>query len=151
MIEPGGIMWKKLIIPILLVSGLVISCAPMKQAGQPSKPEKLELTPANTDSLEYELIIIDAGFQPWLDMHRKPIWYYSNDYLAAMNYQYVIAWNEKARDPFLLQNRADSPFMMEIDYRPTIDYGIELNYKLYHYFKFVEATWGKILPYERHN
>jgi len=144
-------MWLKMICSTLLISGCLFSCTPVKQAALPVKPQKIELVPNDQDSTEYELIIIDAGFSSWFDMNRKPVWYYSKDYLAAWNYQYVVAWNAKVRDPLFTQNRADNPFILEIDYRPTIDYGLDLNYKLYHYFKYIEATWGKILPYYRHN
>ena len=145
-------MYPKMLFFAMLVSGFLFSCAPVKQvAKSPAKPEKIELVPNSQDSTEYELIIIDPGFDSWFNMNYKPIWYYSNEYLATWNYQYVVAWNIKVRDPLLTQNQADNPFILEIDYRPGIDYGIDLNYKLYHYFKYVEATWGKILPYERQN
>ena len=130
---------------------LLCSCATVKPTARPAKPEKIELQPNGQDSTEYELIIIDPGFQSWFTTNQKPIWYHSKDYLATWNYQYVLAWNAKVRDPLFMHNRADNPFIMEIDYRSNIDYGIELNYKLYHYFKYIEATWGKILPYQRQN
>jgi hypothetical protein len=139
-------MFIKSIVSALLVSVFLLSCAPVKKAGHPGRAEKVELVKSADDSTGYELIILDPGFQPWFDMNYRPIWYYSNDFLAAKNYQYVVAWNSRVHDPRTLNNAADSPFMLEIDYRPTIDYGIELNYKLYYYFKYIEATWGKILP-----
>lgn len=144
-------MWLKIFFSSILISGLLFSCAPVKPAVRSAKSQKIELVPIDQDSTEYELIIIDPGFQSWFDMNRKPVWYYSKDYLAVWNFQYVVAWNAKVRDPLFTQNRADNPFILEIDYRPTIDYGLDLNYKLYHYFKYIEATWGKILPYERQN
>ena len=144
-------MSLKFIVSAVLISGFLLSCAPTIKTMQPARPQKIELTPNDRDSTEYDLVIIDAGFQSWFDLNRKPIWYYTEDYLAIWNRQYVIAWNEKVRDPLSIQRNADNPFMLEIDYRPTIDYGIDLNYKLYHYFKYVEETWGKILPYDRHN
>lgn len=144
-------MWLKMIISAMLISGLLFSCAPVKHAAKPVKPQKIELVSNDQDSSEYELIIIDAGFQSWFDRNHKPVWYYSKDYLAAWNYRYVVVWNAKVQDPLSLENRVDNPFILDIDYRPSIDYGLDLNYKLYHYFKYIEATWGKILPYERQN
>lgn len=144
-------MWLKLTISALLVTGFMSSCVPAKKAGKSVKPEKIELIANGQDSTEYELIIIDAGFQSWFERNRKPEWYYSNDYLASWNYRYAVSWNARVRDPMMNQDRADNPFEMEIDYRPGIDYGIDLNYKLYYYFRYIEATWGKILPYERRN
>lgn len=144
-------MWLKMIISSGLVAGCLLSCSTAKKTVQAPKPEKIELAPNDQDSTEYELIIIDPGFESWFNMTHKPVWYYSKDFLASWNYQYVVAWNAKARDPFFRDRNPDNPFLNEIDYRPHIDYGIDLNYKLYNYFKYIEATWGKILPFERHN
>jgi len=144
-------MWLRFLVPIALISILVSSCTPSRHISKSVKPQKIELIPDDQDSTEYDLIIIEPGFQPWFDMNRKPEWYYSKDYLANWNYQYVVAWNARFRDLYSTQNLTDNPFILEIDYRPNVDYGLDLNYKLYHYFKYVEATWGKILPYERHN
>ena len=144
-------MSLKTITFIFLISGLLFSCSPVKQAARSDKPRKIELAPNNQDSTEYELIIIDPGFQSWFNSNQKPVWYFSKDYLASWNYQYVVAWNAKVRDPLFMVNSADNPFILEIDYRPHIDYGLELNHKLYHYFRYIEATWGRILPYDRKN
>jgi hypothetical protein len=143
-------MLTKMIFPAALMAGILFSCAPAKKTTQAPKPEKIALLAEDQDSIEYELLIIDAGFDTWLQTNRKPKWYYSNDYLATWNYQYVLAWNERARNPEFWNRYPDHPFILEIDYRPNIDYGLELNYKLYHYFKYIEKTWGKILTYERH-
>jgi hypothetical protein len=135
----------------MVLVALFFSCAPSKKTITPAKPEKIELTTDNQDSTEYELTIIDPGFESWFEMHRKPVWYYTKDYLAAWNIQYVTAWNMKVRDVNLRHVQPDNPFIMEIDYQPRIDYSLELNYKLYHYFLFIESTWGKILTYDRRN
>lgn len=143
-------MWLRLFISGLLLLGLHIACAPIKKTSRPATTQKIELAPNEQDSTEYELIIIDPGFQSWFDAHYKPKWYYSNDYLANWNHQYVVYWNQKVRDP-LSHSAPNNPFIMEIDYRHGIDYGLDLNYKLYHYFKYIESTWGNILPFDRHN
>jgi hypothetical protein len=142
-------MRLKLLIAVGLLSVFLLSCSSLKKTGVISKPEKLEFVANNQDSTEYELIIIDAGFQTWFVTHRQPIWFYSKDYLATMNNQYVIAWNEHVRNPEIRQADKDNPFILEIDYRPAIDNGLELNYNLYWYFPYIEATWGKILSYDR--
>ena len=103
------------------------------------------------DSIQYELVIMDPGFEPWFETHRKPEWYYSVDYLRQWNIQYVSAWNYNFRNRQFHLNHPDNPFDQEIDYSPRIDYGLTLNWKLYHYFLYIEDTWGKILPYDRRN
>jgi hypothetical protein len=79
------------------------------------------------------------------------MWYYTEDYLATWNLQYVTAWNQRVRNPLGQGDPATNPFIMEIDYRPGIKYGLELNFKLYQYFRYVDETWGRILSYDRKN
>lgn len=143
-------LFRSLIIT-LLISGCLWSCASVKPTARENKNQQVVLLPNDQDSTEYELTIFDSGFQSWFDKNHKPVWYYSKDYLATWNTQYVSYWNAKVRQPFSIQNQKDNPFIMEIDYRTNVDYGLELNYKLYHYFKYIEDTWGRILPYYRRN
>jgi thioredoxin-related protein len=86
-----------------------------------------------SDSTEYELIIFDPGFETWYLSHSKPDWYHSKDYYETWNSQYVIAWNSKAMDM-----RYSRFFESTIDYDPFVDYGLELNHKLFYYFMYVE-------------
>lgn len=144
-------MWFKPAIPVVLIWAALFACAPAKKSVVSPKPQKIEFQTSDQDSVEYELIIIDPGFETWMATNHKPKWYYSKEFLATWNQQYVQAWNEKVRNPLEWQLDQNSPFVMEIDYRPGIDYGLDLNYTLYHYFRYVEKTWGKILPYSRHN
>lgn len=96
------------------------------------------------EELEYEIIIIENGFDSWL-VTQKPMWYYNESTLEFKNYQYVIEWNNRVRQP----GRYD-PHLYEqiIDYDPNIHYGLEVNYKLYMYFKFFEQKYHqKLLSY----
>jgi hypothetical protein len=144
-------MYLKIFVCCILTAGILLSCSPVKQVAKTPEARKIELLTAQKDSTEYELIVIDPGFESWFVMNRKPAWYYTNDYLANWNYQYVISWNEKVRNPSQYNGNPGNPFIQEIDYRRDVDYGLDLNYKLYQYFRYIEATWGKILPYDRHN
>jgi hypothetical protein len=95
------------------------------------------LTIADTmsvDSLEYELIILDPGFEVWLASQPSKE-FYSNDYYARRNRLYVMEWNHRYIMP---QN--NGRYETYIDYNPQIDYGLDLNYKLYYYFKYFEET-----------
>jgi hypothetical protein len=96
------------------------------------------------EKLEYEIIIIESGFESWL-VTQKPMWYYSEPTLEIKNYRYVNEWNNRVRQP----NRYD-PRLYEqiIDYDPHIHYGLEVNYKLYMYFKFFEQKYHqRLTPY----
>ena len=90
------------------------------------------------DSLEYEIIIFDIGFEYYLASIAKPEWYYSQSLLETKNMLYVNEWNYRARNP---QRYNSNIYENIIDYQPNIDYGLEVNYKLYNYFKFVEYKY----------
>ncbi|MCD6331818.1 MAG: hypothetical protein J7L89_00945 [Bacteroidales bacterium] len=128
---------------ILIVSG----CSTLHKGvtGDQSKakaPESIQLVAK--DSTEYELLIIDPGFDQWFITHRKPVWYYSHDYLRTKNLFYVTGWNEKVRDTRYQMRHPNNPFILQIDYRPQIDYGLELDWKLFHYFRYIEESGWKI-------
>ncbi|MDW5288356.1 DUF6146 family protein [Formosa sp. PL04] len=94
------------------------------------------------DSLEYEVIIIEPGFNYWLASTAKPEGYYTQQYLEAKNYVYVLEWNNRVRSPFLYD-----PLLYEltIDYRPNIDYGYDVNYKMYNYFIYFQLKYKQKL------
>lgn len=89
---------------------------------------------AAKDTVEYSLLIIDPGFESWL-ITQPPEEFYSNDYYEMKNQLYVLEWNRRYNTSFnkdLYDNY--------IDYNSNIEYGIDLNYKLYYYFKYFERT-----------
>lgn len=93
-------------------------------------------------STEYELIIIDPGFDSWFLSHSRPLWYHSSEYYESWNQQYVTSWNAKALSP-----RYSRFFETTINWDPFADYGLELNHKLFHYFQYVEKELRiNILP-----
>lgn len=93
------------------------------------------------DSLEYEIIIFDIGFETYLVSIARPEWYYSLATLENRNRFYVTEWNIRARDPFRYNPNI---YENEINYDPNIRYGLEVNYKLYNYFKFVEYKYKEV-------
>lgn len=90
------------------------------------------------DSLEYEIIITDIGFETYLNTIAKPANFYSQEYYENKNRFYVTEWNIRAQNP--LRYRSDI-YENQIDYDFNVDYGLEVNYKLYNYFKFVEYKY----------
>jgi len=90
-------------------------------------------------SLEYEIIIIDVGFTLYLNSIAKPMNYYSLNFLENKNTIYVANWNMRASNP----SRFDSSIYENIiEYNPQIDYGLEVNYKLFNYFQFAEQKYN---------
>ncbi|KAB1157401.1 hypothetical protein F7018_10775 [Tenacibaculum aiptasiae] len=90
------------------------------------------------DSLEYEIIIIDPGFTNYLNTIARPVGYYSKTYLANKNRFYVPIWNLRVNDPF---NFNSNIYENQINYKPDIDYGYEVNYKLFNYFEFAQRKY----------
>jgi len=79
----------------------------------------------------YDIIIIEPGFNFWLSSMARPRGFYSQSYMEQRNQTMVIAWNQRVLQP----NQYDPLlYELQIDYRPDIDYGYEVNYKLYNYF-----------------
>ncbi len=118
------------IVLLIAISAFLFACT---GPGQMSKISLINDVEEVTDTVEYELIIIDPGFDSWFIISAKPIWYYSQSYLESWNRQYVTAWNSR-----VMSGRHNRFFETYIDYLPHIDYGLELNYKLFNYFQYVE-------------
>ncbi|MCF6348730.1 MAG: DUF6146 family protein [Flavobacteriaceae bacterium] len=130
---------KNLIYFLSIIGGiLIISCGTPKKTVATTDNQKEEPVRIANDSLEYEIIIIDIGFNLYLNTIAQPMNYYSQSYLETRNRVYVIEWNIRAQnlirfDPNIYENI--------IDYQPHIDYGLEVNYKLFNYFQFAQRKY----------
>lgn len=89
------------------------------------------------DSLEYEVLIFEPGFNSWLASRAKPRGYYSESYLENHNQIYVAEWNSRVLQP---QRYRSDLYEMQIDYNPSIHYGYEVNYLIFNYFIFFQIT-----------
>ena len=94
------------------------------------------------DSLEYEVIIIDVGFNTWLASRAYPRNYHALSYLEQKNYLYVTEWNNRVLQP---QRYDPNLYEMSIDYRPDIHYGYEVNYLIYNYMIYFQNTYKQKL------
>ena len=137
----------KTILYILVIFGVIISCNTPKNMSS-TKNERLEnaklsdtVTIAN-DDLEYEIIIIEPGFNAWLAGTARPEGFYSQQYMENRNLIYVNEWNNRVMQPLRYNPRL---YEMQIDYRSGIDYGYEVNYKLYNYFIYFQLTYNQQL------
>lgn len=91
------------------------------------------------DSLEYEIMIIEPGFDSWL-VTQKPRGYYGQTFLEGKNRLFVTEYNRRVRN-FQLYNR--NLYQMEINYEFHIDYGYEVNYLLYNYFLYFQNRYDQ--------
>lgn len=94
------------------------------------------------DSLEYEIIIIEPGFNAWMMGRARPEGYYSQEFLENRNYLMVTEWNNRVLNP---QRYNPNLYQLQIDYSRHIDYGYEVNYKLYYYFIYFQMQYKQRL------
>jgi hypothetical protein len=119
--------------------GLLISaCTSTTKTATQNTDTSKEIVRIANDSLEYEIIIMDIGFETYLNTIAKPMNFYSQEYYENKNRFYVTEWNIRALNA--LRYRKDI-YENQIDYDFNVDYGLEVNYKLYNYFKFVEYKY----------
>jgi len=134
---------------LLIILGFIASCNTSKSMPVKNSENNLEsnqklsdtVSIAN-DDLEYEIIIIEPGFNYWLASQARPEGFYSQEYLETKNYQYVIEWNQRVNQPLRYKPNL---YELQIDYQMNIDYGYEVNYKLYNYFIFFQKTYNQRL------
>lgn len=98
------------------------------------------------EELEYEIIIIDPGFDTYLVSIAKPAHYYSQKYYETKNHFYVTEWNNRALNPMRYNANI---YENQIDYDFNVDYGLDVNYKLFNYFKFVEYKYKEKFLFTR--
>lgn len=121
----------------LIIFSLFISSCASYPTKDKTKIKEEPVVIAN-EKLEYEIIIIDQGFTTFLNTQARTREYYSNTYLRNKNRRYVLVWNSRVRNP---QRFSPNIYENIIDYNPSIDYGLEVNYKLFWYFKFAEQKY----------
>ena len=111
---------------------VVWACSPVKEAARTSA----KLSQNGQDSSGYEILIIDPRFDQWYLLNYSPTKDYSNDYYRSKNLAAVTNWDE-----YYHTGRYNRVIDSSIDYWPNIDYGIEVNRKLYWYFKYVQNNY----------
>ncbi len=125
----------RLTIFILFAILVFASCSTSKKTSQ---AETITIQSAEEqDSTEYELIIMDVKYDSFLATQPSKE-FYSNQYYRSWNLQYVTEWNIRYNNQLQYGDFYQTP----IDYDAHIDYGIDLNYKLYNYFLFIEKEYG---------
>jgi hypothetical protein len=133
-------------IRLFLVLLTIVAIAGQDMYGQEKKErEKRDTLQIQKDSTEYGLIIFDIGFDTWLAMKPSKN-FFTNEYYKQKNIRFVREWNYRYMNP----HRYGSIYGNYIDYDPMTDYGIDLNYKLYYYFRYFEEKHRvKLIPDRR--
>ncbi|MBD0776218.1 hypothetical protein HPE56_00295 [Maribacter sp. ANRC-HE7] len=134
---------------LILVVVIASSCGSTKETVDINEDEKIAFAQKEGDTIKiasdavgYEIIIIEPGYDFWLKSIAKPEGYYSQSYLENRNNIYVQEWNQRVLQP---QRFDPNLYEMQIDYSPNIDYGYDVNYKLYNYFIYFQRKYNQRL------
>ncbi|MEC3907405.1 DUF6146 family protein [Tamlana sp. 2201CG12-4] len=137
----------KNIIYITLLVLFIFNCSTTKKTVT-NNNEQLEALKENdtvkiaNDDLEYEIIIIEPGFNFWVAGRARPKGYYSQQFLENRNNIYVREWNQRVLQPLRFKPNL---YELQINYDQNIDYGYEVNYLLYNYFVYFQLTYNQRL------
>ncbi|WP_055445849.1 DUF6146 family protein [Lacinutrix mariniflava] len=131
---------------LLAIIALVFSCNSSKKPTSQIK-EDIQLKKGDTikisgDTVEYDVIIIEAGFGSYLASTAKPEGFYTQSYLENKNIRYVQEWNRRVLQPTRYNSNL---YEMEINYFHGTDYGYEVNYKMYNYFVYFQNRYNQNL------
>jgi len=133
----------KLFLPLFLII-CIISCSVQKErtsteaSDDSSQNDTIRIA---NDSLEYEIIIFEPGFNTWL-VTQKPRGYYNLNYLEQRNRIFVINYNQRVLNPFQYDPNL---YPQQINYEYNVDYGYEVNYLLYFYFVYFQQEYSQKL------
>lgn len=131
----------------LFILNLIYACTATKTNAIVSPTPSIAKSHGDTikianDSLEYEVIIIDAGYSNWLNAMALPRGYYSQSYLENKNRFYIMEWNLRAQQPLRYNPNL---YEMTINYDPQINYGYEVNYLIYNYMVYFQNRYKQRL------
>ncbi|MGB2760812.1 DUF6146 family protein [Maribacter stanieri] len=128
---------------------LFINCSTTKDSLSITESEEKTFKQVQEDTItissektEYEIIIIEPGFTTWLSSIAKPEGYYSQNFLENRNNIMVLEWNNRVLQPSRFNPNL---YELRIDYSQQIDYGYEVNYKLYNYFIYFQRKYNQRL------
>lgn len=129
-------------VAILLVTSFFSACSSTAKApGTQIHYTTMELEEVSDSGEEYDIIITDPGYDSFL-LTQKPMEFYSQSYYENWNRYYVTDWNAKVQTQAYRNQRYNDVFETYINYEPSINYGLTVNYKLYNYFLFVQKRYG---------
>ena len=114
------------------------SCSSTMQTANKTATSDSDKVVIANDSLEYEVIIIDAGFSTYLTTTAYPRNYHSKSFLENKNSMWLREYNARAR-------QGKSLYEVPVDYESNIDYGYEVNYLLYNYLVYFQNKYNQKL------
>ncbi len=135
-------MKKNILLPLLLLLLIIAaSCGGVKKDIQNSTNNFNDTVRIANDSLEYEIIIIEPGFNQWLAT-QMPRGFNEQFWFENRNIFLVTEYNNRVLNP----NQFDANlYLQQIDYKQNIDYGYEVNYLLWNWFQFFQERYKQKL------
>ncbi len=133
------------LITIIILAGLLVwSCGPIKSSNEEVvfNDKGNDTVRIANDSLEYEIVILEPGFNFWLKSIAQPEGYYNKNFLENRNRLLVIEWNNRVQQPQLFNPNL---YILPINYSNNVDYGYEVNYILYNYFIYFQRKYNQRL------
>jgi hypothetical protein len=125
---------------ILLLGLFIYSCGSTRDRNMGDSQINEDTVRIANDSLEYEIIIIEPGFNLFINSIAKPEGYYSQQYLENKNRFLVSEYNQRVRQPMTFNPNL---YLQQINYEPGVDYGYEVNYLLYNYFVYFSRHYNQ--------
>ncbi len=127
-----------------IILGFLISCNTGKTTIKSDSGSKNQVTKKDTirianDELEYEILIIEIGFDNWL-VTQAPMGHYGLSFLESKNRRYVLEYNNR-----VYKDRTRKLYEAEINYDSSVSYGLEVNYLLYNYFEYFQQKYKQKL------
>lgn len=97
-----------------------------------------EVVEEKNDTLEYELVIFDPAFEDWFQRVRRPKSFYEESYLKRWNEELVHQWNNPGHIPVRRECMPET----YLEYDKDADYGMELEYRLFYFFRYMHEHCG---------
>jgi hypothetical protein len=119
---------------LLLISGFILLSTFSFAKDKTTTRQKDNSVP--DDSITYDLVVFEIGYETFL-IQQLPMEFYSESYYKIRNTFYVAEWNIR-----YIENRLVGADQDQIYYDPKIDYGIDLEYKLYYFFCYYEYKYN---------
>lgn len=138
-------MMKNLVCLLIILFLTILGCGTSKSSistTEKPKNQSNDTIKIANEELQYEVIILEPGFDFWLQSTAHPRGFYSQAYLENKNNFYVMEWNNRVLQP---QNYPPNLYEMTIDYQPAIDYGYEVNYLIYNYMVYFQNKYKQRL------
>jgi len=134
----------KTLFSIIVISIVFFSCNSGKTTIKGDTDSTTQVTKNDTirianDELDYEILIIEIGFDSWLAT-QPPMGHYGLSFLENRNRLYVLEYNNR-----VYNDRTRRIYEEEIYYDTTVQYGLEVNYLLYNYFKYFQQKYKQKL------